>query len=487
MNDDEFGQTGTDGGNVFAHLPAIIKDRYLLVLAPIVLFFAAGIVAAFVLPVVYRSTATLLVESPQLPEDVLGTGNVDLVDQRIAKYRQQVLSRPKLIELIEKHRLYAEERTDTSLSKIIEDMRKATKIEAVAAELQRSSENRSSTIAFSLSFDYKTGSQAQAVAQDMTEQLLLLDATKNSAQAESTVRFLSDQATALQTQIRDGEARIEAIKAANGLALSNPGMMAAGGSNGGFDVQIIALQRDNALLKAQRAARQTAAERDPIVAAAEAELAAAQARYADGHPDIALARRRLSEAQKLASANQAKQPPDTVEQQIDANNAQIQALQSMKMRELARLSSAQNAMAQAPLLEQQIAQEQQKLDLLVEQYDGVSSRLMQAQGNAKAESEQKGERLSVIDPPVVPEDPTSPNRPLLILGGLAAGLGAGLFLAFAAELFFRPIRDIADLRAVTGAAPLVTVPTIEMGRKQPWGTRIKNRLPWRSKRARSID
>lgn len=476
--DDDFDRADAQGASLIAHLPAILRDRFLLALIPFILFSVAGVAAAFLLPTVYTSTSTLLVESPQLPEDVLGSVSPDLVDQRIAKFRQQVLSRPKLIELIQKHGLYAEERRNTSLSDVIEDMRKATKIAAVSAELQRSN-GGSSTIAFSLSFDYKAASPAQAVAQDMTEQLLVLDATKNSEQAEGTVRFLSDQATALQTQITEAESRIESIKAQNGLALSNPGLMAAGGPNGGFDVQIIALQRDNALLRAQRAARQTAAERDPIVAAAEADLAAAQARYSDGHPDIAIAKRRLAEAQRLAASNQAKQPADTVDQQIEANNAQIQALQSMKAKELARLSTAQSAMAQAPLVEQQIAQEQQRLDLLVEQYEGVSSRLMQAQGNARAESEQKGERLSVIDPPVVPEEPTSPNRPLLILGGLLAGLGSGIFLALLAELLFRPIRGIADLKAVTGMPPLVSVPTIETGAEAARPGWLARFLPWR--------
>lgn len=484
MRDEDYEGGEASRGNLFAHLPSILRERYLLIVIPAILCAIAGVSAAFLLPTVYRSAATMLVESPQLPEDVIGTGNVDIVDQRIAKFRQQVLSRPRLIELIQKHRLYADERSKKSLSEIIEEMRNATRIEAVSAEVQRLVGGRSSTIAFSLSFDYKSAAEAQAVAQDMTEQVLLLDATKNSEQAESTVRFLGDQATALQTQISEIENRIELIKAQNGLALSNPGMMAMGGPNGGFDVQIIALQRDNALLKAQREAQQTAAQRDPIVAAAEAELAAAQARYSDGHPDIAIAKRRLAEAQRLAANNQAKRPADTIDQQIAANNAQIQALQTMRGQELARLSSAQSAMAQAPLIEQQIAQEQQRLDQLTAQYETVSSRLMQAQGSAKAESEQKGERLSVIDPPVVPEDPTSPNRPLLIAGGLIGGLGLGLFLALAAELVWRPIRDMDDIRSVTGAMPMVSIPTIHVeqenkasrfGALRPWPGRWRKR------------
>ncbi|MEE4538349.1 MAG: Wzz/FepE/Etk N-terminal domain-containing protein [Erythrobacter sp.] len=459
MRDDEYEASGAQGGNLLMQLPAILRERWLLVIIPALVLSIVGIAAAYILPTVYRSTATLLVESPQLPEDVLGDQGVDIIDQRIAKFRQQVLSRPRLIELIQKHRLYTDERATRSLSEIIEDMRDATSIEPVSAQFQRRA-GRSTTIAFSLSFDYETASLAQAVAQDMTEQVLLLDATKSSEQAESTVQFLSDQAAALQTQIADAESLIEQIKAQNGLALSNPGMMAMGGNSGSFDVQIIALQRDNALLQAQRAARQTAAERDPIVAAAEADLAAAQARYSEDHPDIAIAKRRLREAERLAASNQAKLPPDTVDQQIAANNAQIEALREMKAQELGRLSSAQSAMAQAPLIEQQIAQEQQKLDLLNEQYENVSTRLMQAQGSARAESEQKGERLSVIDPPVVADEPISPNRPLLIAGGLAAGLGAGLLLALAVELFFRPIRDMADIQAVTGTMPLVAIPTI---------------------------
>jgi uncharacterized protein involved in exopolysaccharide biosynthesis len=486
MIDSEYESLQPQGGNFLAHLPAIIRERYILLVVPAILLSIAGIAAAFLLPTVYRSSATLLVESPQLPEDVLGDQGVDIIDQRIAKFRQQVLSRPQLIELIQKHRLYSDKRAGTSLSEIVDEMRDATSIEPVSAQIQRANGGRSTTIAFALSFDYESPSLAQAVAQDMTEQVLLLDATKSSEQAESTVQFLSDQATTLSAQIAEQERLIEQIKAQNGLALSNPGMLPMMGSGGSYDVQIIALQRDNALLRAQRDARETSSRRDPIVAAAEADLAAAQARYSDDHPDIAIARRRLKEAERLAVSNQAKLPADTVDQQIEANNAQIAALRSMKAQEIGQVSRAQSAMAQAPLVEQQIAQEQQKLDLLNGQLETVSNRLMQAEGSARAESEQKGERLSVIDPPVVPDEPISPNRPLLIAAGLAAGLGGGLLLVLAVELFFRPIRDVADIMLVTGAMPLVSIPTIEPP-KQKAGSWASALVPRRFRRVPEPD
>lgn len=459
MNNERYGDED-DGGNLLSHLPTVVRERYRWALFPAIISLIAGVAAAFLLPTVYRSTATLLVESPQLPEDVVGAQDGDVVDQRIAKIRQQVLSRPQLIELIQKHRLYNGERSRKSLSEIIEQMRNATTIQAVSAELQKAS-GKTSTIAFTLSFDYEAAAQAQAVAQDMTEQVLLLDATRSSEQATNTVQFLTDQATALQSQIATLEGSIEAIKAQNGLALSSAGAMIFSGSTGGYDAQIIALQRENAQLAAQKEARKTSAERDPVVAAAEAELAAAQARYSDDHPDVAIAKRRLSQAKLLAASNVAKLPPDILDQQIASNSAQIAALQAAKGQEVGRLSAAQSAQARAPLVQEQIAQQQQKLEGLNKQYESVSTRLLAAQAGAKAETEQKGERLSVIDPPVVPEDPNSPNRPLLIAGGLAFGLGFGLFLILAVELYLRPIRDVLDIRAVTGSMPLVSVPSID--------------------------
>lgn len=467
-----------EGGNLLAHLPTIIRERYRWLLIPTILCLIAGIAASFLLPAVYRSTATLLVESPQLPEDVVGSQDLDIVDQRIAKIRQQVLSRPRLIELIQKHRLYTDERSGKSLSEIIEKMRDATTIESVSSELQRATGGRSTTIAFALNFDYKTAQQAQAVAQDMVEEVMLLDATKSSEQATNTVQFLTEQATALQSQIGELETSIEAIKAQNGLALSSAGAVFMGGSGGSYDAQIIALQRDNALLSAQREARKSSDDRDPMVAGAEAALAAARARYSDDHPDIAFAKRRLAEAKRLAAANLSKLPPDMTDQQIASNNAQISALQSAKAQELGRMSAAQNAQARAPLVQEQIAQQQQKLDGLNKQYESVSTRLLAAEAGAKAESEQKGERLSVIDPPVVPERPNSPNRPLLIAGGLGFGLGFGLFLVLLVELYYRPIRDMLDIRAVTGAMPLVSIPTIdaEIGTHLPLTQRLKRFL-----------
>jgi len=458
--DDEHQDNSPPLGSLIAHFPAIIREKWIFIFCPAVFFMCAGAAVAFVLPEVYRSSAVLLVESPELSGDVLGL-DADRVDRRIEIVRQQILSRSSLAELVEKHDLYPDKRKDAYLTDAVEEMRRAIRMETVSRNDQRSAREGSSTMIIELGFDYGEATKAQAVMQDITEQILAFDASQSSEQASNTVEFLTEQAAAIQSQMDEVAAEIRSIIVSNGLSLSSPGMLPLHDSSGSYDIQIIALQRDNSLLRAQRAAEQTSAERDPIVSAAEADLAAAQAKYTDNHPDIALAKRRLKEARQLAANKQEQLPNDTIDQQIAANNAQIDALRSMKAEDALRRNRAQSAMARSPFIQEQIAQKQQRLELFNRQYEAVTERLRQAEATAKAESAQMGERLSVIEPPSYPRASISPNRLLFIAGGLAGGLGLGLFLVLALELFLRPIRDPDDILAVTGMAALGSIPTIK--------------------------
>ena len=58
-------------GWLINHLPAIIWQRRMYVIVPFVLLSLIGLVTAFTLPTIYRSSATLLVESQDLPTDIV--------------------------------------------------------------------------------------------------------------------------------------------------------------------------------------------------------------------------------------------------------------------------------------------------------------------------------------------------------------------------------------------------------------------------------
>src|SRR5689334_16682770 len=202
------------------YLPTILWQRRYLVIGCLAIAFAIGVTLAFALPRTYRSTATLLVQSQDLPTTIVDAPANGAVEQRIARIREQVLSRGDLIQLIEQNDLYDKERQSQPLSKIIEKMRHSTSVGALSSDIGQQSGTQNNTIAIAMSFDYPDPAKAQAVLQSFVTKFLSMSSEDVEDQATITVRFLQDQANKLQAQISDIEGQITALKERNGAALA---------------------------------------------------------------------------------------------------------------------------------------------------------------------------------------------------------------------------------------------------------------------------
>ena len=442
---------------VINHLPRILWQRRLVLIACFLALLVAGIAAAFVLPRTYRSTAIMLVQSQELPTTIVEAPTTGAIDQRIARIRQQVLSRGDLIQLIEQNNLYPDERKTEPLSKIIEKMRHATTVAALPSDIGQSG-TQNNTVAISMSFDYENAPQAQAVLQSFVTKFLNLDSEDVADQASLTVQFLQDQATELQRQIGGLEGQLTALKARNGAALASSGTPII--DTGSYSAQITALQNENRQLVAQsrRPAQSTSA-----LASAEAALANAQAQYNDTHPDVIAARERVTQLRKLGNPN--ADSGALVQEQIAANNAAIQQLMQQRAGALARANSMVAGQARAPAIMEQAMQLENRAATLRAQYQDVSQNLLKAQNSARMATEQRAERLSLVEPASLPDRPYSPNRPMLIAGGAAAGALLGLLLALGLELLQKPVRSPSQLERL-GVPIIGIVPYIQPHRRR---------------------
>jgi uncharacterized protein involved in exopolysaccharide biosynthesis len=455
---------GAGIGALIAQLPSILWQRRWFIIVPAVLALAGATAAAFLLPTKYESSAVMIVQSPSLPQDVIGSGPTSAIDRRLEAIRQQIVNRPALLAMIEADQLYPDDRRSDPLSEVIETMRDA--ITLVPEKIDLGPGQQDNTISVRLAFTYEEPVKAQMVTQALMERIVEVNSTSNTEQAVQTVQFLTEQQANVQQQIKDVEGEISGLNARFGgvLASANSPMISGNGTS--YDVQIASLERENASLRTQRENLATADTRAPAVVAAESQLAAARAIYSDNHPDVVLARRRLAEAERLAKDNIAKLPADNIDTQIAFNERQIAQLRAAKSNETAQVASVLAERSRAPAVQQQASQLQQRLQGLYEQFEGISERLLAARAGARADEEQLGERLLVVDPPVVPDTPSSPNRPLIIGLGFAVGLAFGLGLAMAVELFLHPVRDPKAITAITGARPLAMVPVIARERRK---------------------
>jgi uncharacterized protein involved in exopolysaccharide biosynthesis len=213
---------------------------------------------------------------------------------------------------------------------------------------------------------------------------------------------------------------------------------------------------------------------------ARAALADVSGRYGPEHPDrVKLERTVHSLEAQLAAAPPAAPAPSSLTIK-DADNpayVQIQAQLSATVNELAsldvevnklkaQLAKYQDDLSLSPKVEQEYRELARDYDNTRLKYAELRSKLVEASTAQNLETDRKGERFTLIDPPLPPETPVSPNRKLIFVGGLFVSglLAAGLLWLL--ENFDTSVRGRLDLMQLTGIPPLALVPHIETETEQ---------------------
>jgi uncharacterized protein involved in exopolysaccharide biosynthesis len=132
--------------------------------------------------------------------------------------------------------------------------------------------------------------------------------------------------------------------------------------------------------------------------------------------------------------------------------------------------------SRAPAILEQASQLEDRANQLREQYKGVETDLLKAQNSARMTGEQRGERLSLVEPASLPDNPHWPNRPLVIGAGAAAGVVFGLLLALVVELLRRPLRSPVQIEGL-GIPVIGIVPIMDRGSKRRWWQFFRRREP----------
>ncbi len=106
---DDLHEKSSDGFDL-ARFLSVVHRRHLHFLIPLFLGWAAVWGASWVLPPRYQSSTLILVEQPSMPKDYVTPNVSDDLQERMQSITQQILSRTRLLHIIDQYNLYAGER-----------------------------------------------------------------------------------------------------------------------------------------------------------------------------------------------------------------------------------------------------------------------------------------------------------------------------------------------------------------------------------------
>ena len=170
---------------------------------------------------------------------------------------------------------------------------------------------------------------------------------------------------------------------------------------------------------------------------AQSQLAAMRARgLTDSHPDIQAQQRQVAALREQAARepagstgapNPAYASLVAMRSERQANYQALQARKAALQSDISRLIANQ---AEEPAVAAEANRITRDYEVLKEKYDELLNDREEMRLRGQVETERSAFQFEVIDPPTAPTKPAAPNRPLLLVGVLLAGFGAGAAIAF---------------------------------------------------------
>jgi uncharacterized protein involved in exopolysaccharide biosynthesis len=185
---------------------AIFKRRALYCLAAFVIVLLLGAFVTAIQRPIYEAKGKLLVESQAIPTDLVQPTVTDSAYQRVQVIQQRIMTRDNLLALVKKYGMFSREQQWMSGTELLDLMRERTKFDLV--DINSGARPGSSTIAFTVSFDYENPEIALRVANDLLTLILNEDARNRTNRAEETTEFLAHESDRLQGQLAAIQAQI---------------------------------------------------------------------------------------------------------------------------------------------------------------------------------------------------------------------------------------------------------------------------------------
>ncbi len=206
----------------------------------------------------------------------------------------------------------------------------------------------------------------------------------------------------------------------------------------------------------------------------DGQLASLREKYSENHPDIVNLRKQISaleaelrkaqttRAVRDIAASQPENPAYiTLQAQRDGALQDLRVLRQRREEVKAKLGAYESRLLQSPKVERQYLELVRDYENATARYRELRAKAMEAEVAEQLEKKSKGERFSIIEPPLLPEKPIKPNRPAIAFLGVMLAIAGGFGYVLLIENMDKSIRGAKLITGLAGGPPLAVIPYFE--------------------------
>jgi uncharacterized protein involved in exopolysaccharide biosynthesis len=371
------------------YLKMVCRRKWFLIV-PMVIGITGGIIAANVLPKIYRASTLILVEEGKVINPLIeGLAVSTSTAQRLAVLREQILGWDRLNQLISAVNLAKDVRSQIEFEELVKRLRKDIQVKLYDRNI------------IGISYEDKKPGQSQAVVKTITDIFIAENLRQQNKETETAINFINDQLALFQKKLKQSEiAQLE--------------------------------DQLNKLLV-------DSTEKHPMVVELKAKISAAKEELNKG--DYTINGAPVTDQEKEINAlkeDLGKMRQELATSSLDAsqggaNRTQAASAVNEKLYKLLLMEKIDDVAARDATVNQKL-------------YNELLERLETAKLTQSFEASKEGTRYTILDPARLPLKPVKPNKVLVLLFGLFVGACAGCGLIFLVEMLDQSFLSVEEAK-----------------------------------------
>ncbi len=435
------------------------------------ILFLSGSVVILMMPDVYKSSAKIFIDTQSVLKPLLKGLAVDTdMQNKVYMLTRVVSSRPNLEKVIRETDLDLQANTPRELENLIIGVQSRVKVSVL---------NQKKKNLYAITYSDKDPNIAYKVVQTLLDSLVEETLGSSRADTMTAQKFLKQQLDEYEKRLVEAEQKLAEFKK------NNVGLMPSEG--GSYykrlqaDIDLLqqkqfqlrqASNRRNELAKQLQGESQSigTSEFDARIQERQVELNALLLRFTEEHPDVIAIQETIAQLEKRKQAAQGL-PDDAAAQdglglnpvyqsikiamsEVDVEIATLKADIAEQQR---RINELKGLVDTVPEVEAKLSRLTRDYSVNKMQYEELLQRYESAKLSQGADQSNDEIKFRIINPPIVPFNPSGPNRKLFLAALLLVSLGAGVGVAYLLNEVKSVYCSALDLSESTGLPVLGAV------------------------------
>ncbi len=411
------------------------------------------VLASYVIPKKYEAKATVFIEQNVITDLVKGIAVTPSMDAKVKVLTVAMLSRSLLQEVVKKLDLDVEYKGDSAQDALIKSLQKTTEIKL--------DEKKG---VFEISFRDSNPAFARDYVNTLTQTYIERNTSSKREESLEATKFLADQIETFKRRIDLAEADINKFKSEKGIILTvDDGTIRREMEEA--EKKLDALRVKRMELEAQDKLMRTGGGENPALAELRKQRDAMRATYTDDHPKLVRIKKQIAELRRSEKTDDA---PPVGSAKYEMLQVELKSVRELEAKTEQGIEENKQMLREMPSVKSELAELERKKENESIIYNQLVSRYGQSEVSKQMEIEDKSMTFRIIDAAILPEFPVSPNRVMIIVGGMFAGLAAGAGLLVLMDMLKKSVKSLDEVRTLSipifGIIPSITNPEEDAAR-----------------------